>query len=440
LAVWVAAAAILLASFLVFAAGVPSEPVFVDETAYVVQSYFYDLLLSGKRDDWAWIEYHAYDLPPLPKYLIGFTVESAGYRPPDRTLAGRWFLEITRPLVPDAMILEARWPSVALGALGCLGLFALGAAAGDRRLGLLSAALLALNPLYTLMSRRAMADIPAECFLLLTLALALHAWRQTLVGCPAWISAALWTVAGVLLGLAVLSKLTGLLAEFVLVAWAALTLALTRFPLVRRLAVGLGVSLASACALATFVALNPMVTAHPTGTPPPLLLTPLPPDQSPVDRLHAMIRHRIDVSAIAQERFPHNAVATPLDKLLAAAVQGFGRFGALGPRDHRSSEPYPRFALERDWGALLWLPLAVAGGVVIARRGLAQLRSGEPPTFLALGIQALLTLTIVTAFLPLAWDRYFLSIQSIASLLAATALGASSALLRRVRQPSRAAS
>jgi 4-amino-4-deoxy-L-arabinose transferase-like glycosyltransferase len=422
-AVLVVAAALVLGCFAFFAAAAASEPVFVDETAYVTQSYFWDLLRTGRRDDWAWVEYHAYDLPPLPKYLIGIAVDAAGYRPPDRLTAGRWFRDITQPLVPESMIHAARWPTLILGALGCLAVYFLGVVLGDWRLGLVAAVLLALNPLYGLLSRRAMADIPAECFTLSALALALWGWKRRLDGRPGWgLSAVTWCASGLLVGLAAAAKLSGLLSAIVIASWMLLATALHGFPLVRKIRIVIGVAFAAVCALTTFVALNPMVTARPKGAPPAQLLAPLPPDQSRLDRLKTMIVHRVEVSARAREQFPHNAVATPLEKLSAVAIQGFGRFGAFGPRDHDSTVAYPRFALDRDWGSAVWLPVVLLGGWLVARRGLAQIRAQEPPTFLALALQAALTLGVVTAFLPLAWDRYYLSIQPVACLLAAAAL------------------
>ena len=75
----------------------------------------------------------------------------------------------------------ARWPSVVLGVLGCLSIYALGTIAFDRRVGWLSSLLLMANPLYRMHARRAMSDVPAEAFLLASLALGLLAWKRMLV-------------------------------------------------------------------------------------------------------------------------------------------------------------------------------------------------------------------------------------------------------------------
>src|SRR5580704_15898405 len=68
----VAACAVLL----VFAGGLFSKS-FVDEYAYITQSYYTDYLLEGRFNDRAWLELYAYDLQPLPKYLIGLSLHLA---------------------------------------------------------------------------------------------------------------------------------------------------------------------------------------------------------------------------------------------------------------------------------------------------------------------------------------------------------------------------
>lgn len=413
------AAIVAVVSVASFVPGVTDAPTFPDETAYVAQSYYLDLLMSGRRDDWAWVEYHAYDLPPLPKYAFGAALHAAGRPLPDRLTAGLWFRDITRALVPRASIVAARWPVVALAAAGCLGLYALGSIAAGTRTGLAAAVLLAINPLYRLHAHRAMSDAPAESLMLLALAAGLAGWVRLMRGNAA--SGLAWTSgAGLLAGLAALAKLNGLLAVIVLLAWCGLGLALS--PRGRRPAFLTAAALASTAALAAFVALNPYVMARPTGSPPPLMMGPAPADEGAVSRLVRMLRHRIEVSERAKDAFPHNALRTPADKLIAAVAQGFGRFGPLGPQDHDSTVPYPRFSWSRDWGALPWGLAVAAGAVVHWRRGRAQRLGGEPPSSWAVLTMAALAFSTVTAFLPLAWDRYYLSLQPAAALLGGAAL------------------
>lgn len=416
---WALGLAVGLVAAVVFGSGVGREPHFPDESAYIAQAYFLDLLLEGRRDDWAWVEYHAYDLPPLPKYLIGLSLKVAGLPHPNRLAAGDWFRDIRRPLAGPRTLIAARWPSVLMGAIGCSAIFFLGSSGGDRRVGVLASALLMLDPLYRLHARRAMADASAEALILATAALGLWLWRRSLSrGLGRFDGLAGSLALGVLGGLAVLAKLNGGLGLMIVGAWAILGLSLDRFARRRRVAF-LGLSgAAGAVSLATFVALNPAVTARPTGPPPPRMLGPLPADQSPVDRLRAIVHHRASVSSHARSQFPHDALNGTTEKVAAVAVQGFGRFGPLGPWDHDSLTPLPRYSWRRDRVGLIWGPWMVAGAAWAVRRGREEYTRGEPPVGWAWLVLATVSLATVTAFIPLAWDRYFLSIQAGAILLA----------------------
>ena len=69
-------------------------------------------------------------------------------------------------------------------------------------------------------------------------------------------------------------------------------------------------------------------------------------------------------------------------------------------------------------------------------RGWLQRCEGEPPTCWALATYWLITFVVVTAYLPMAWDRYMLSIQAPTTLLAAGVLVAAFDGLWRIARPS----
>jgi len=50
-----------------FFVNLDQEPHFVDESAYVSQAYFGDLLITGNVNSPLWFEYPGFDLPPLTK-------------------------------------------------------------------------------------------------------------------------------------------------------------------------------------------------------------------------------------------------------------------------------------------------------------------------------------------------------------------------------------
>src|SRR3954451_20517907 len=66
-----------------FAMGLGDEA-FVDEYAYITQSYQPDLIFAGRTNDPAWLELMTYDLVPLPKYFINAAYRAAGISRPGR--------------------------------------------------------------------------------------------------------------------------------------------------------------------------------------------------------------------------------------------------------------------------------------------------------------------------------------------------------------------
>jgi len=400
-----------------FGADIGSEPHFVDESAYISQAYFADLWLDGRRDDPAWLEYPGYDLPPLPKYLIGVALRAANLRRPGRAAAFAWYRNTSTRPESSAMLAVARRPSAILGALGCTAIFAIGLQCEGFRVGTIAAGLLAVNPLYRMHARRAMSDVPAEGLILACLAVGLWALSRVAEGRRPIAATVAVVGAGLLGGLATLAKLNGALGLMTLVAWGVAALGLSSISIPRKCGMLAAVVVAGVTGLATFVLLNPFLTARPTEN--------LPAALTAINRLDLVGRarflsdHRISVSAGAARQFPHNALGTPVQKIAAVAVQGFGRFGPLGPRRTDSTR---RFDPRQDAGMLLWLPIVLAGGARAVAIGIAPSRSGATPTAWAIPIQAALATVVVTTFIPLAWDRYYLSIQSGAALLAAFAI------------------
>jgi len=416
----------------IFGWDLASEPHFVDESAYLSQSFYVDLLFRGARDDPAWLEYAGYDLPPLPKYLIGLALRAEGYRRPAPSAAREWYANTSRRFVSPGALTAARRPSVAFGVIGCLAIYAVGTLGFDRRVGWLSALLLMANPLYRMHARRAMSDVPAEALILATAAVGLWAWKRIVAGRSTLAPGlALAAGSGVLGGLATLAKLNGALGGFVLAAWAALAIALPARSWRARAVIVMATIAAGGVSFATFVALNPFLTARPAG--------PIEPRLADVarlgflDRVRAVKDHRVDVSARAASIFPRDALATAREKVEAVAVQGFGRFGPFGPRGRTDSTI--RFDPAQDRGAWIWLPWVALGFGLALARGRAQLRAGEPPAAWAVALQAGVALGVVTAFIPLAWDRYFLSIQPGSALLGACAAVGVLDLARRAWLP-----
>src|SRR5262249_3436246 len=150
--------------------------------------------------------------------------------------------------------------------------------------------------------------------------------------------------------------------------------------------------------------LNPFLTAHPTGSLPPTV-KPAMRDQGLLDRTREVLAHRTGVSDNARRQFPRDALSNPMEKSAFVAVQGFGRFGPLGPPRPVFWKAQPRYDWALDAGAIVWLPIVALGMLLAARSGLSQYREGRPPTAWALLTMSCIALLTVTAFVPLAWDR-----------------------------------
>jgi 4-amino-4-deoxy-L-arabinose transferase-like glycosyltransferase len=411
----IAATAVFLAAIAVFASGIFSR-FFEDEYAYIAQSYFADLFFTGRFDDPAWLEFPAYDLPPLPKYLIGAAFHLAQLPMPKQSAWWEWYDHYGHFGSPAALWV-ARLPIIFVGALGCVAMFACGLLIKDLRTGLLAAFALMLNPLYQLHAHRAMSDVPCEAFALVGVVLFLSFCQRVWAGRHGALLALLPVASGVALGLSLLSKFSAFLALMTVATCGVLCLFAPRLTIARRLAIA-GAGIASpVIAAAVFIALNPFMTAHPSVKLPKEMAALS--DMGLRERLDIQWKRRLQSSEIQRVNFSPNAVYTLPQKAAVVAVQGFGRFGLLGPRH---SDSTVRFEGRQDWGVVLWLPLVLWGLVVTIRLGINQYRSGQPPTPLALAVWALLAWSVVTLYIPMAWDRYMLPIQSGNSLLAAVAL------------------
>ena len=105
--------------------------------------------------------------------------------------------------------------------------------------------------------------------MLVAIWLALWAWRRAWsgrVGLASWL---LSVLAGLAAGLALLSKFNGFLALMVIGAWSGAAVLAPGLKLPCKLTIAAGAILTSLVALALFVALNPFMTARPTGDFPP---------------------------------------------------------------------------------------------------------------------------------------------------------------------------
>ncbi len=418
---WFIALIVGIASFAWFAYDRKLELFALDESSYIAQARAFDLLIDGRLNDISWLEAAALDQPPLFKYLVGLSLRIGGYPREGRDAAMDWQKRFNFRAVGDEdyffvnsdNLNAARWPAIILGTIGCVVLFWLGVLLRDIRTGTLAAFLLAINPLYRQQTRHALNDVPCEALLLASAALALWAWRKRLFDrfLPTiWA----WLVGGLLGGLAVLAKLTGLIILIHLAAWSALALLLTSTPVKKRGTVVIGAIVFASTLAFTVLLGNPTLTAHPPGPLTPEMQAVA--DKGPIGRGWEMVQFRMRISALQQKFYPLYALSSLPQKLAITARQGFGRFSPFGPAHSNLPKIYD---WSQDRAVLLWLPWVAIGAFIAAKQGRDQKRNQQPPMAWAILLAWAITLICVVGYLPMAWDRYLLSIQPWNSLLAA---------------------
>jgi 4-amino-4-deoxy-L-arabinose transferase-like glycosyltransferase len=399
-------------AFAIYAWSIHAEP-FEDEYAYITQSYYADFFFRGALDHPVWLDFCAYDIQPLPKYLIGLSLRWTNQPMPDRRAAKDWYVNYAH-FGTKRTLTAARWPSLFLGSLGCIAIFGCGTLIKDSRLGGIAAILFMLNPLYSLHAHRAMSDVQCEAFVAIALGLALLWWKSAWSARRPLACLLISVFSGIAVGLALLCKFNAFLALLVVAAWTLLGIVAPGLRVERRLLI-VSASIATvATAIGVFVLLNPFLTARPRGYVTPEARRFL--DENPWQRFLFQVRHRLEMSEYQQKNFPHDALHTVAERCDVVAVQGFGRFGPFGPT---LSDSRVRFDLRQDSGAVFWAALVMIGLIESFALGQCQWRMAKPPTGMALLGWTGLAWLVVTVYLPMAWDRYLLPIQAVNSLLAA---------------------
>ena len=88
----------------------------------------------------------------------------------------------------------------------------------------------------------------------------------------------------------------------------------------------------------------------------------------PIERMRHMLRHRTEGLAESIERFPHDALRTPADRLQAMATTGLGRFSAAS-----------RLPFSWDVDGWILLGFVAVGAWSALKAGWRESRGGAPP-------------------------------------------------------------
>ena len=429
-----------------FAYHYTEEPYFIDEGAYLAQSYYYRLMKEGKINDVDWLHLAAYDYPNIGRSIVGFSLDLQGYELP-QSIEGMeaWYgaeQEKADYSAPEDLsrLYAARWAMLIGGAFGCLAMFALVKQFIGPMTGLLAATLLAASPLYYTLSRRAMADVWVAAFELAGLALLMHVGHRLplvgkkylfIVGPPIAIGA------GILLGLSAGTKLNGAIAICALAIGTGLILAIcapwrsigpTHFAAKR---LGFITVLAIISATLTFFIEHPFFYANPTLPAPssdfavlvdgknrsqvwidedvrPLAA------KNPYRRLEHMFNYREAVlqEMLTKNRFPEASLPTITDRWNAILVQGLGRWSFAG-----------RLPLTPQGAAVVASILILLGVWWSLAEGRRRWKMGMLPLTWIFVTWLVTEVVVLSRELTLDWDRYYLDVVVLVALFTALGIG-----------------
>ena len=403
--------------------GTPLTPFHGDESTQIMMSRdYHTLFLQG---DPAPLQYRD---PPLdaaeqhlrllngtlPKYLIGLAWHLAGFTVDDlndQWLWGAgWDWNVANGHKPaDALLFAARWPSALLTALSVALLFALALLWGGRRMAYPASFLLAVHPVVLLNGRRAMMEGSLLFFSLLTMLLA--AWLGRRLVRASRLSqrdVAEMLALGGAAGLTMASKHSGLVP--VLAAYMALAILGFGRSRVRGWRVAVWGLCSVLLAGGVFLALNPAWWSDPVGRGPEVL----------------QLREALVADQVAA--FPE-AVYRDVPERLGGLV---AQLSTAPPAYYEVSDwaAYIADAIQAyqasPWTGILYginaLTTLVGAGVFLlalvgTARLIRQVRTLHPVA-LVIGLWALLTVLMIVAAVPLAWQRYYMPLYPIEALLA----------------------
>ncbi len=407
-------------------AGMPIATFHGDETYHIYMSNDYATLFIQRRPQdllvhslWeSDLGYLRLANGGLTRYAIGLAWHLAGMTQADLPKSGYLFgatyeANAAQGLVPPPAALNVyRTPSTLFFALSIAFVFLIGRLYGGRPLAYLVSALYALNPVLLLNGRRALLEGALLLFGLLTIYVALVIARRREAGTP--VGARRWLALTAAGALTLVSKQPG--AIFVAAAYLAILVpeALRRaniLPLVSRLAL---------CGIVTallYVALSPGLW------------------YDPLARLQDMIDARMD-ELNAQVGLDPGAPTTLTQRAVAIFTEPFMtpvqhyEIAPVAPPDQIArymNSPLSGVQFGTIFGGLLTV-LAAFGLVVSA---VPRLRL-NPSRALAAGLYLWLAVNVAALMAnPLPWQRYYLPLIPVVTLLAGSALLSLIALMRR---------
>jgi 4-amino-4-deoxy-L-arabinose transferase-like glycosyltransferase len=297
--------AVALTAWLVLRGPSDQQEFSIDESRWISTSrYFWTTFQEWDLAGPTWQpNYLVLTQPPVARYVLGLGLALQGWSPDQ--LGGRYDnfrdreYNVRAGNVPGPELLAAARRVNLLLAVGVvLLLYGIGRVIAGPVCGLLAAGLALANPLLSTLWTRALAEAPLGLFSLLSLLLAMLAARRTLWqpgGVPLYVGA------GLALGLAAATKLSGLLGALGLANFALLRVGTA--PGRRWKSEALGWLLLGTVAALTFILLNPLLYPDPIG------------------RTLMMLDHRRLEMQVQQRRWPDDAVPPVLTDRAAVVAE-----------------------------------------------------------------------------------------------------------------------
>ncbi len=361
----------------------------------------------------------------INRYGIGLGWHLAGMTDADLPTAPGWDWGLdyetnveTNHRPSDALLNASRLSSTLFLALSVPIMFGIGWQIGGRPLAYVVSGLYAVNPVVLLNGRRAMMEGSLLFFGLLTILIAILISRKLVRGTrpllPWWIGLIL---AG---GLALASKHSGLV--FVSSAWGWIFVAeLTRRNL---LTTSLMLTIGLALTFALFIALSPALWNDPIAR-----------LQDLVAERQMLIDIQVDVDPIAPTTFLQRVEGVIVQPYLTPAMHFEVAYWANADPITAEINRYmasPLSGLQFGW--LIGLPLTLLAGVGIAAC-LWHEFNPQKSWPLSLGLLLWLGVTIVSLLVnPLPWQRYYLPLYPVATLLTGVGLQAAVRLIVQKRK------
>jgi hypothetical protein len=424
---------ILLVAFILV--GVPYASYHGDETAYIYSSHDYaTLFLKGDPQallvEWPIdneLEYLRIADGSMARYIIGFAWNLAGYTEADLpTQSFNWDLDYSGAralgLIPDERFMViVRLPSAILLALSAAVMFGLGYCFGGLPIAFFVSGLYTLNPIILLNGRRAMQEGPLLFFGLLTVLMgvliSIRRERGRRVPFPLWIGL---IIAG---ALTLVSKNNG----FIYIAAAFLWIFLPE--MLRRgirsfFTVGIRLAICGVLLIGLYIALSPGLWSDPLARI----------KDASAARISAMNGQMHDDLAEAPSSMARRVEDIFTQPFIKPLAHYDGSYTNLydGQRDLIAAYDSSLISGIHS-GVLLGVPLTVLAIFGFITNFLPRVRPYRSPA-LSVGLLTWLFINVgVLLWLPLPWQRYFLSIIPIFTIFAAVGLWSLVGLVRSTR-------